>query len=175
MTTRSAITILFGSIFIAVMGFSPRSFAGSGISLNIGVNLPLPHVVIHEPPAVVVIPGTYAYFAPDVEVDMFFYHGYWYKPHNGHWYSAAGYNGPWKNINYTGVPHVLRNLPPDFRRTVRRNERIRYAELKSNWKTWERKKHWDRREYRHEVRDVRNSEEWEDNPGRHRGKGKYKW
>lgn len=177
MRTRTAIAIYFGIIFATVMGFSPESFAGSGIRLNIGINLPLPmpQVVIPAPPAVVVMPGTYVYFAPDVEVDMFFYHGYWYQPHHGHWYRAKGYNGPWANIKDSGVPHVLRDLPPDFRRSVRHRERIRYADFKNNWKSWERNKHWDKRGYRNEARDVHGGGKWDDNPGRHVGKGKYKW
>ena len=175
MRTRTATAIFVGIIFVTVMGFSPKSFAGSGISLNIGINFPLPHVVIHAPPAVVVVPGTYVYFAPDIEVEMFFYHGYWYQPHHGRWYRASGYNGPWTNIEYKGVPYVLRNLPPDFRRSVSRHERIRYADLKHNWKTWEQNKHWERREYRHKARDVHDRGKWEDNHGRHKGKGKYKW
>jgi hypothetical protein len=165
MKTRTANAIFVGIMFAALMGYPAKSNAE--LNVRIGINVPLPHVVIHAPPAVVVIPGTYAYFAPDAGVDIFFYHGHWYRPHHGHWYRARGYNGPWRNIKHAGVPHELRNLPPDFRRTVRRHERIRYTDFNKNWKTWERNKHWDRRVNRHEVGNVRHGGKIEVNRGRH--------
>ncbi|MEJ2655730.1 MAG: hypothetical protein P8012_00840 [Desulfobacterales bacterium] len=172
MRKRTAAVIFIGIMFVAVMGYSPEIAAE--VNVNIGIGVPLPQVVIHAPPAVIVIPGTYAYFAPDVGVEIFFYHGYWYRPHHGHWYRARGYNGPWRNVRHARVPHVLRDLPPDFRRTVRRHERIRYADFKNNWKTWERNKRWDRHEYKHEVRDRRNSGKWDRNHRSYGGKGKHK-
>ena len=96
---RTAAPTVAGIIFFSLALYSPESFAG--VNVNIGIGIPLPHVVIHSPPPVVVIPGTYAYFAPDVGVEIFFYHGFWYRPHRGHWYRADGYNGPWINIRRT--------------------------------------------------------------------------
>ncbi|MGA8178800.1 MAG: hypothetical protein WB792_01990 [Desulfobacterales bacterium] len=153
MKTRTTIAIFIGIMFMTLMGYSTNSDAE--VSVRIGINVPLPHVVLHAPPPVVVIPGTYAYYAPDAGMEMFFYHGYWYRPHHNRWYRGRGYNGPWENIQHARVPHALRNLPPDFRRTARRHERIRYADFHKNWKTWEKEKHWDRRANRHEVRNVR--------------------
>jgi hypothetical protein len=171
MRKRTAIAIFLGIIFVTLMGYTPKSSAE--VSVNIGIGVRLPQVVIPAPPPVVVIPGTYVYFAPDVGVDIFFYHGYWYRPHHGRWYRAGGYNGPWNNIESSRVPHVLRDLPPDFRNTARHHERIRHSDLKRNWKTWEQKKHWDRHDYRHEVRDVRDSGTWENSQNRRGGKGRY--
>jgi hypothetical protein len=164
MRKRAAIAIFMGIIFITLMGYTPESSAQ--VSVNIGIGVPLPQVVVHDPPAVVVVPGTYVYFAPDVGVDIFFYHGYWYRPHHGHWYRARGYNGPWGNIEGARVPHVVRDLPPDFRHTVRHHERIQNVDLQRNWKTWEQKKHWDRRDYREEVRGGHDGGRWEYNDNR---------
>ncbi len=127
MRTKASIAIFVGIMFVTLMGYSPKSDAQ--LSIGIGINVPLPHVVLYSPPPVVVIPGTYAYFAPDAGVEIFFYHGYWYRPHHEHWYRARGYNGPWRNIRHARVPHAFRNLPPDFRRTVRHHKRIRYADF----------------------------------------------
>ena len=54
-------------------------FPGSGIS-KVSVQINIPPLVISAPPVVAVIPGTYVYFSPEVEVDLFFYGGYWYRP-----------------------------------------------------------------------------------------------
>jgi hypothetical protein len=164
MRKMTAIAIFAGIMFAALMGYSPKSFAG--VSVNIGIGVPLPQVVLRTPPPVVVIPGTYAYYAPDAGVDIFFYHGFWYRPHHGYWYRARGYNGPWVNIRHARVPLVLRNLPPDFRRTVRQRERIRYSDFHRNWRAWEKEKHWDKHVYRHEVRDARRVERREIHHGR---------
>jgi hypothetical protein len=172
MKTNRIILVFVWVVFITLVGYS-AGVAGE-VSVNIGIGVPGPQTVItapppvvfNDPPAVVVIPGTYVYFAPDVGVDIFFYHGYWYRPHHGHWYRARGYNGPWYNIESARVPHVVRDLPPDFRHTVRQQERIRHVDLQRNWKTWERDKHWDRRDYRHEVRDARDDRRYEYNQSR---------
>lgn len=172
MKTRAIIAILAGVLFVTLMSYPPKSYAE--VSVNIGIGVPVPQVVIpapppvviHEPPAVVVIPGTYVYFAPDVGVDIFFYQGHWYRPHHGHWYRAKGYDGPWHNIEGGRVPHVVRDVPADFRHTVRHSERIRHVDLQRNWKTWEHKKHWDRHDYGREVRGGHDGGRWEDNHGR---------
>jgi len=172
MRTKTTNVIFIGIIFITLMGYSHKSSAE--VNVNIGIGVPLPQVVIHSPPPVVVIPGTYAYFAPDVGVEIFFYHGYWYRPHHGYWDRARGYNGPWGHIKNSGVPHVLRGLPPDFRHTVRHSERIRYADFKQNWKTWEQKKQWDKHGYRQDVGDKRDDGKRKSNYSNHGSKGKHK-
>jgi len=164
MRTKTAIAIFVGVLFVTLTGFAPKSNAE--VSVNIGINVPLPHVVLHAPPAVVVIPGTYAYYAPDAGVEIFFYHGYWYRPHHGHWYRARGYNGPWRNIRHARVPHAFRNLPPHFRRTVQHNRRIRYGDFHKNWRSWEKQKHWDRHVKQREVRKVRHDVKWEKSKNR---------
>ncbi len=105
---------------------------------------PLPPLIIPAPPPVVVIPGTYAYFAPDVDVELFFYGGFWYRPYGGRWYRSSNYGGPWGFIGPNRVPHVLINLPPGYRNVPPGHERIPYGQLKKNWRTWERGRHWDK-------------------------------
>ena len=84
--------VIIGSILLLLLGFSGQSMAG----VHIGVNIPLPPVFLFPaPPEVVIIPGTYAYYCPDVHFDLFFYGGYWYRPYGGYWYRSVGYGGPW--------------------------------------------------------------------------------
>jgi hypothetical protein len=176
MKTKAILASFLGVLFITLIGYAPEISARVSVNIGIGVPLPQvvipvpPRVVIHEPPPVVVIPGTYVYFAPDAGVDIFFYHGYWYRPHRGYWYRARGYNGPWDNIEGARVPHVVRDLPPDFRHTVRHQDRIRHVDLQRNWKTWEHEKHWEKRDYRqldrHDVRGGHDGARWEGSHGR---------
>jgi len=140
--------------FLAAGSFLFPSVGLSGnVDLNIGVGIgaPPPPVAVSAPPAVYPIPGSYAYFAPDVGFQLFFHSGYWYRPYNGYWYRAAYYDGPWNYLPPSRVPVVFSRLPHDYYR-VRPGERpIPYGHLKKHWREWERgHNRWeDRREDRH--------------------------
>jgi hypothetical protein len=116
----------------------------SNAEVNVNVTIPLPGLVISAPPAMIVIPGTYVYYPPDVGVDIFFYHGYWYRPYRGQWFISAGYNGPWGSVAVGNVPRVVRRLPPYYRRVPHGYERMPYGTVRGNWQTWEREQYWDR-------------------------------
>ena len=134
------------------------------VDVQIGINVPLPPLILPAPPVVVLIPGTYAYVAPDVDVDLVFFHGYWYRPYGRAWYRAGDFNGPWVNIEIDMVPGVLLKLPSDFKRVPPGHQRIPYGQLKNNWKTWESEKHWDKpsrkemKEPKKEARELKRKE-----------------
>jgi hypothetical protein len=121
----------------------------TNVNINVGIGVAPPAFVFPAPPEVVVIPGTYVYFVPGIDVDILFYHGYWYRPYEGRWYRARSYAGPWGYIGPGRVPHVLLELPHDYRHIGPGYERIPYGHLRKSWRQWERERHWDRGE-RHE-------------------------
>ncbi len=131
--------LLIGSFLILSLVFSGTSFA------RVSVSVVLPPLVFAAPPPVVVIPETYVYYCPDVAVDVFFYHGYWYRPFEGRWYRASGYNGPWAYIAPRYVPDAVFHVPGDFR--AREYHRIQYGELHRNWRAWERDRYWERHDW----------------------------
>jgi hypothetical protein len=130
--------IIMATMLLLLLGFSGTGTAG--VRINIGVSLP-PPFVFAAPPEVVVIPGTYVYCYPDVDFDLFFYGGYWYRPYGGYWFRSASYGGPWVHIG--GPPSVLLSLPPDYRIIIRGGRRIPYGELHRNWRAWERGRYWE--------------------------------
>jgi hypothetical protein len=130
---------------------------------------PLPPLILPAPPLVVVIPGSYVYFSPDLDADLFFYHGYWYRPYERRWYRGSHYNGPWGFVSPNRVPRVLINLPHDYRRVPPGHERIPHGQLKKNWRTWEREKHWDKREERGKEQGRGEGKERGEHQGRGRG------
>jgi len=116
---------------------------------QVDVNAPPPAYVFPNPPEVAVIPGTYVYMVPDINVDILFYHGYWYRPYAGGWYFAPSYNGPWGYLDPVRVPRVLLQLPPNYRMVPPRYPRIPYGYLRRNWERWEHERYWHRnREWR---------------------------
>jgi hypothetical protein len=122
--------VVIATTLLFLLGFSGQSMAG----IHIGVNIPLPPIfAFPAPPQLVVIPGTYAYYCPDVDFDIFFYGGYWYR--------SASYGGPWVHIRM--APSVLLNLPPHYRIITRGERRIPYGELHRNWRAWQRGRYWE--------------------------------
>jgi len=117
------------------------------------------------PPPVVVIPRTYVYFIPDIDADIFFYAGNWYRLYQGHWFSARSYSGSWSYVpdpgvpralarlphgikwetpdSFTKVPRALVQLPPDYRHIPPGWRRIPYGQLRKNWAGWERDHYWE--------------------------------
>ncbi len=80
-----AVSLVTGGLFQAV---------NSDAGVNLNITIPLPGPEVGPPPPMVVVPGTYVYYAPYAGADLFFYHGYWYRPYQGGWYFSAEYNGP---------------------------------------------------------------------------------
>jgi hypothetical protein len=128
--------------------------------VNVSIGVTIPAYTFPAPPRMVVIPGTYAYAVPDINADILFYHGYWFRPYGGLWYRAISYNGPWVHINSTLVPRVLANLPPYYRHISPGYRRIPYGEFHGNWRRWEKEGYWERDDHwragRHkEVREAK--------------------
>lgn len=119
--------------------------ANAEVNINIGIGIPSKKVVVVEPPEVVVIPGTYIYIAPDLDEDVFFYRGHWWKSHGRKWYRADDFGGPWIVISIGNLPLGLRELPPHYRDLPPGLERIPPGHVKKHWKEWEEERHWEKR------------------------------
>jgi len=168
MKTKKLVFWVAGAVFLVLTGFSAKGTAG--VNINVGIYAPPPAFVIPAPPSLVVIPGTYAYFAPDVDVAIIFYHGFWYRPYEGRWYRARGYNGPWVYLAPARLPRILIGLPPDYRRIYPGHRRILYGEFNRNWRRWERNRYWDRDEH---WREGRHKEQREEKREEHKQRGRH--
>jgi len=141
--TKKLLLIAFGAGAMYLM-FGLFTPVKSNAEVNVNIDIPLPGLAIPVPPALVVIPGTYVYYPPDVNVDIFFYHGYWYRPYRNRWFISSGYNGPWRGIGRGRVPHALIKVPlSTYRRMPPGHERMPHEMVQRNWRTWERERHWD--------------------------------
>jgi hypothetical protein len=150
MMSRKILSLLFAFALFILSGFANTA------SAEIRVGISLPSFVLPAPPSVVVIPGTYVYIVPDIDTDILFYQGYWWRPYEGRWYRGRSYNGPW-NYMRRGVPRALYDLPPNYHeyRHVRPGfERIPHGDIKRNWRGWEKQRHWDNHEGWREGRNM---------------------
>lgn len=129
------------------------SVGETGVNVNVGgseihvnkVNNP-PAIRFAVPPDVVVIPGTYVYMVPDIDADILFFQGYWWRPFEGRWYRSQDFNGQWNYVEKGRVPSELRALPQDYHNRLSPGyERIHHGDLKKNWNHWEKEKYWDRK------------------------------
>ncbi len=94
-------------------------------------------VTIPAEPDVIVIPGSDVYYIPDIEANIVFYDGNWYRFYEGHWYLSASLSGPWVYIE--DPPVVIATLPPRYYG----KHRIHFRELKERWREWKREHRWE--------------------------------
>lgn len=146
--------LLFKIMFLAVMVLIPTAvMARVDVDVRVGIPLP-PPIIFPVPPHVVVIPETDIYAVPDVDVDIFFYGGWWWRPWEGRWYRSRYYDRGW--AYYRNPPSFYRGVPPGWRNDYRErrwrghewdHRPIPYHDAERNWKSWKRDKHWEKENY----------------------------
>ena len=104
-----------GVIILAVIILFPvMSMARVDVRVNIPLPPPIPFAV---PPPLVVLPGTDVYAVPDVEGEIFFRQGWWWRHWEDRWYRSRTYNRGW--VYYRGFPEWYRGIPRDWRDNYR--------------------------------------------------------
>ncbi len=144
--------ILLGIILLTLVNVVPiPAMARVDVSIGIGIPLP-PPVVFPAPPAVIVLPDTnYVYVVPDIDADMFFWYGLWWRLWDGRWYRSRYYDRGW--AYYDRVPSFYFDLDPRWRQHYRNHnwyghrwnyERIPTRRLQQNWGRWQNNRYWER-------------------------------
>lgn len=143
-------TLLLGAILLVTAMAVPGPTKAE-VDVSIGISLP-PAIVFQAPPEVIVLPDTSnVYIVPELEVDLFFWNGWWWRPWEGRWYRSRYYDRGW--VYYRSVPSWYFDVDPGWRRYYReRNwyghpwsyERIPHRRLQRNWKSWNTNRYWER-------------------------------
>ncbi|MBI9075998.1 MAG: hypothetical protein JEZ02_11345 [Desulfatibacillum sp.] len=122
--------------------------AGAEMNVQVGINLP-PLIQFSAPPEMVVLPETYVYVVPDVQEDIFFYDGWWWRPWKGNWYRSQSHDRDW--AHFSGVPVFYNEVPKEWRQHYKNHdwkgrrwqyERIPHQQVQQNWHGWKKDKHW---------------------------------
>lgn len=81
--------------------------------VHVGVSIPAPpSIVINSPPRLVVVPGVpTVQYAPDLGFNFFVYDNAYYTYHNGGWFTATSYGGPWTYVERVHVPRPIISVP----------------------------------------------------------------
>jgi hypothetical protein len=141
--------LLLGKILL-VLALASSTPATAGVNIGINISLP-PPIVFAAPPEVIVLPETYVYVVPDLDVDIFFYSGWWWRPWEGRWYRSRNYSSGW--IYYRNVPTFYRGIPSGWRNDYRDHrwrghqwdyQRLPHKQVQQNWRGWEKNKHWEK-------------------------------
>lgn len=140
---------IFGVLGVVVLIGALFAFGGTKEALaevNVNINIGPPPIVVAEPPAVVMVPGSPVFFVPIPDIDIFFYDGYWWSPRGSQWYRSKAYKGPWGVVNKRYVPaHVFR-VPNDYRKVYEKEKHIPYGQWKKHGKEGHREWKEDRKE-----------------------------
>ena len=141
--------LLLGTILLALLLVFPIPTTARA---DVGISISLPPLILFAgPPEMVVIPETNVYFVPDVDVEIFFYNGWWWRPWNERWYRSRNYSSGWGY--YRNVPSFYRGIPPSWRNDYRNHrwqghqwnyQRIPQQQVQRNWRTWEKSRHWEK-------------------------------
>jgi hypothetical protein len=138
-----------GALLLALLIAGPIPTI-AGAEVNVSISLP-PPIVFAAPPEMIVLPETYVYVVPDVEADIFFYNGWWWRPWEGRWYRSRNYNSGWGY--YRHVPSFYRGIPSNWRNDYRERrwrghqwdyQRIPHQQVQKNWRGWEKNRHWEK-------------------------------
>ena len=87
--------------------------AMAAVDISIGISLP-PPIVFGAPPDVIVMPDTNSvYVVPTIDVDLFFWNGWWWRFWEGRWYRSHYYNRDWGY--YNNVPSFYFDVDPGWR------------------------------------------------------------
>jgi len=143
--------LLFGSMLLALVVSMP-SPALAAVDVGVRVHIPLPPLIVFPaPPEVVVIPETYVYAVPDIDADIFFYGGWWWRPWEGRWYRSRHHDRGW--AHYPRVPAFYKRVPPGWRNSYRErnwrgheweHRRVPHRDVEKNWRGWQEKRHWEK-------------------------------
>jgi len=104
-----------------------------------------------EGPDVIPLPETdNVYVVPDLDIDVFFWNGWWWRPWQGGWYHSRYYRRGWGH--YGGIPTFYYDVDSEWREYYRDRkwngnpwyyERIYHRDLHQNWQQWRNDQHWE--------------------------------
>ncbi len=137
-------------ILVLILAFPISPMANGRMEVGVGTPMP-PPVIFAGPPHVVVIPQTYVYAVPDVDVEIFFFGGWWWRPWQGRWYRSHDYRSGWSH--YRDVPSFYRDVPSGWRNDYKQHrwngrlwdhQQIPHEQVEKDWNKWEKDKHWEK-------------------------------
>jgi len=143
--------LFLGTILLVLLSVFPITTLAA-VNVSVGISLP-PLIVFGAPPAVVVLPDTNSvYVVPNIEVDLFFWNGWWWRPWEGRWYRSHYYDRGWGY--YNRVPSFYYDVDPHWRGSYHNHnwqghswnyQQVSHSQLRRNWKSWQTNRYWEKK------------------------------
>lgn len=91
---------------------------GSSAEVSIGISTRHVSIGINLPayPRLILVPGYPVYYAPDLDINFFFYDGLYWIYLDDNWYVSSWYNGPWTLVARVEVPLYILRIPVRYYR-----------------------------------------------------------
>jgi hypothetical protein len=141
--------ILSGTLFLALAFMAPQPMKAG---VEVGIHLSLPHPIMFTgSPEMIVLPETNVYVVPDMEEEIFFYDGWWWRPWEGRWYRSRDYRSGWNR--YSHVPSFYASIPSGWRNEYRDHrwrghqwnyQHIPHQQVQHNWQAWKKSRYWEK-------------------------------
>jgi hypothetical protein len=114
---RAALLFVIAMALVLAVALFLRTRAQAAdvhVGVSIGVPAP-PPIVLEAPPRVVAVPAVPGVlYAPDVSFNFFVYGGRYWTWHDGGWFAAPSYGGPWAYVPAAGVPRPVVVVPARY-------------------------------------------------------------
>ncbi len=100
-------------VLVPVLAVGLHHSANADVRVGVGVSLPGLSIGINVPayPQLVPVPGYPVYYAPGIDLNLFFYDGLYWVYTDDNWYSSAWYDGPWDLVQPDLVPYFVLRVP----------------------------------------------------------------
>ena len=113
---RRCACVIAVAVDLAVLGLAGPAVSGESVSIGISTPSMSFGLNIGSPPPVAVVPGLPVSYAPSLPANYFVYGGYYYLFHEGTWFYAHQYNGPWFSLVIHQVPQPVLAVPVHYYR-----------------------------------------------------------
>lgn len=150
---------------IVMLAVSSPAFCGLNVDVNIGIPLPLPTIIISEPPEFIFPSELGFYVAVGTDYDLFQVDNVYFIFRDNRWYKGPYYDGPWREVKHRKLPRVLRRHKYERIRYYRDQEYRHYRENNHSYRGH--KGRYYRPEKRHHDRDRRDDRRDERRDDRH--------
>ena len=108
--------------------------------IRVNADLGIGQIYFDTEPNMTLVPGTQVYYAPYGNYEVYRYRNRWFANRDGVWYRAAGYDGPYVQVDYDRVPQQVLAVPMTYRQQY--NDGWQYDNSREYWQRHHRR-HYD--------------------------------
>jgi hypothetical protein len=107
------LSTLAGCALATIVAGSAFAATDVHVNINLGHAPPPPVVVVQHAPRTIWVPESHVYVVNDRDFDDDYFQcgAFWYSYHNGWWYRARTWRGPFAVIDYREVPRSVTVVP----------------------------------------------------------------